>query len=48
MRYTALFSTTSSALDDSGRFGYLHTSLATLSHSDAVSEVEIAISSELK
>ena len=34
-------------MDDPGRFGYLHTSLSTLSHSDVLSGVEIAISRNL-
>ena len=47
MRHMAPFSTISSPLDNPGRFGYLNTSLSTLRHSDAVSEVDIAISREL-
>ena len=35
-------------MDDPGRFGYLHTLLSTLRCPDAVSEVDIAISRELK
>ena len=50
VRHMPLISATSSNADDPGRYGYLHTSLSTLRHSDAVSEVEneIAISRELK
>ena len=47
MRRMAPYSTRSSPLDDPDRFGYLHTSLSTPSHSDAVSEVDKAISREL-
>ena len=47
VRRIAPSSTTSSPMDDPGRFGYLQTSLSTLSYSEAVSEVEIAISREL-
>ena len=48
MRRLAPFSTTSSPLDDPGRFGYLHTSLSTQSYSDVLSKVEIAISRDLQ
>ena len=48
MRDMSPFSTTSSIEDGPGRCGYLHTSLSTLRHSDAVSEVDMAISRELK
>ena len=47
VRRMAPFSATSSPLDDPGRFGYLHTSLSTLSHSDVLSGVEVAISRNL-
>ena len=47
VRRLAPFSTTSSPRDKPGRFGYLHTSLSTLSHSDALSGVKIAISRDL-
>ena len=48
MRHKASFSAISSPMDDPGRFGYLHPSLSTLRNSDSVSELEIAISRELK
>ena len=47
MRRLAPFSATSSPMDKPGRFGYLHTSLSTLIHSDVLSGVEIAISRNL-
>ena len=47
MRHLAPFSAKSSPLDDPGRFGYLHTSLSALSHSDVLSGLEIAISRNL-
>ena len=47
VRRLAPFSATSSPLDKPGRFGYLHTSLSTLSHSDVLSGVEIAIFRDL-
>ena len=43
----ASFSASSSPMDYPARFWHLHTSLSTFSNSDAVSEVEIAISCEL-
>ena len=42
-----LYLVISSPTDEPARFGYLHTSLSTLSHSDSVSGSEIAISREL-
>ena len=48
MRHMSPFSTTSSNEDGPGRCVYLHTLLSTLRHSDAVSEVDVAISRELK
>ena len=48
VRRMAPFSTTSSNEDDAGRCGYLQCSLSTLRYYDLVSEVEIAISRELK
>ena len=47
VRRLAPFSATSSPMDDPGRFGYLHTSLPTLSYADVLSGVEIAISRNL-
>ena len=47
VRRLAPFSATSSPLDKPGRFGYLHTSLSALHHSDALSWVKIAISRDL-
>ena len=47
MRRLAPFSATSSPMDKPGRFGYLHTSFSTLSHSDVLSGVEITISRDL-
>ena len=47
VRRLAPFSTTSSPRDKPGRFGYLHTSLSTLSQPDALSGLEIAISCDL-
>ena len=46
-RCAAPYSATSSPVDDPGRFGYLHASLSTLSNSDLLSGVEIAISRDL-
>ena len=48
MRRLAPFSATAPPMDDPGRFGYLHTSLSTLSRSDVLSGVEIAISRDLQ
>ena len=42
VRRLAPFSATSSPMDDPGRFGYLHTSLSTLSRPNVLSGVEIA------
>ena len=47
MRRMSPFSAISSPMDDPGHYVYLYTSLSTFSNSDAVSEVEIAISHEL-
>ena len=46
MRRLAPFSAKSSPRDKPGRFGYLQASLFTLSYSDTVPEVKIAISRE--
>ena len=43
IRHMSPFSITSSPMDDPGRYGYLQTSLSTLSNSEPVSGVEIAI-----
>ena len=48
VRRLAPFSATSSPMDKPGRFGYLHTSLCALSHSDVLSGVKIAISRDLQ